>query len=65
MRLDGPQIRSGRCGEETNRLHLPRIQPWLLGHPTYSVVAVPAKLSWLLKDCVAEMVLGFFGFAVG
>jgi hypothetical protein len=35
-KLDGPQRRSGRCGEEKNLLHLPGIEPRCLSRQARS-----------------------------
>jgi hypothetical protein len=43
-RLGGPQSQSGRFGEERNIWPLPAIDPWFLGRPSRSLVAVPTEL---------------------
>jgi hypothetical protein len=49
-RLDGPQRRSGRCGEEKNLLLLPGIEPQFICRPDCSIDALPTELSRLQQD---------------
>jgi hypothetical protein len=46
--LDGPQSRSGRCGEAKNLFSLLGLEPRLPGRLTRSVVAILTELSRLL-----------------
>jgi hypothetical protein len=50
-RLDGPQIQSGRYGEEKNLLSPLGIKPLLLGHPAHNLanwVILALKLYYFL-----------------
>jgi hypothetical protein len=44
-RLGGPQILSGRYGEEKNLFPIPAIKPRFLGRPARNVVVIPTELS--------------------
>jgi hypothetical protein len=39
-KLDGPQSRSGRCGEEKNLFPLPEIEPSLMARPADGLIKI-------------------------
>jgi hypothetical protein len=45
MRLGGHQSRSGRCGEEKYVLHMPGIEPRLVGLLAHSLVSISIHLA--------------------
>jgi hypothetical protein len=55
-RLDGPQSRSGRGGEEKNSQSPPEIEPKNPDRPTISLIVIPTELSRLLKHALFNCV---------